>query len=510
MKSRTQDAKRTDPHAAVCEADATRATLESVVESNADAIVVVGHDQQIHYVNAAAEALFGRPREDLVGGPFGLPLVPSETAEINVVRPDGCELVAEMRAVEMHWLGAPAFVVSLRDISNRKLLEAELRQAHKMEALGNLAGGVAHEFNNLLTAILFCSGTLIDELPQQDGRRRYAAQIRAVANRAAALTSQLLTFSRKRTVKPALIDLNDVVTNMAAMLSQIIGRRIQLVTNTRGRSAMVLIDRGQIEQVIINLAVNARDAMPEGGTLEYTVESVDADSAFHGAEASVTLTVRDTGCGMPPDVQSRAFEPFFTTKAEGHGTGLGLSTVHGIIHQAGGRIVLRSEVGEGTAVSVQLPYKDSLETGLTGPRINAATKDAPHILVVDDNDDVRAVMEDLLRSQGYRVRPACDGSEAIQLFHRLDHAFDLIVTDVVMPGGGGRQLADDARQLAPEIPIVFVSGHVRDGLPECYRDDERTAFLGKPFSPSKFLNTIAALVAQDRAQDASRREAVAL
>lgn len=468
-------------------------TLEQIVESYDDAILVVGFDQQIHYTNPAAEELLGRDRDDIMDGPFGLPLVPAETTELNIVRPDGREIVAEMRAIEMAWLGSPAYVVSLRDITPRKQLENELRQAHKMEALGNLAGGIAHEFNNLLTAVLFNSGCLVEQLPVGDRSHRYATQIRSVANRAAALTGQLLTFSRKRHVQPALHDLNGIVTEMTTLLSQIIGNSIHLKTVCSSRPAMVLIDRGQFEQVIINLAVNARDAMPNGGTLEYEVEYVEAEAGQLDQDAApegyVSLTVRDTGCGMSDEVQARAFEPFFTTK-DSQGTGLGLATTHGIIHQAGGRIMLNSQVGEGTVVRVMLPFRKRLETGLS-----QTAEETRRILVVDDDLDVREVMVDLLEHHGFEVQCASDGNQALQLLHRSEDHFDLVVTDMVMPGGGGARLADDIRQLMPQLPILFVSGHARDELPEHYRLDPSSEFVNKPFSTDEFIHTIERLLA---------------
>jgi two-component system cell cycle sensor histidine kinase/response regulator CckA len=466
-------------------ADNCRATLELVIESNADAIVVVGEDHQILYTNPAAETLFGRKRKALVGQPFGMPVVLAETTELHILRPNGEQIVADMRAVETDWMGSPAYVVSLRDVTARKQLEEELRQAHKMEALGNLAGGIAHEFNNLLTAILFSSGCLVEQLPEEDNLHRYANQIRSVANRAAALTGQLLTFSRKRHVKPTLHDLNEIVTNMTTLLSQIIGKNIKLTTSTSHQPALVVLDRGQFEQVIINLAVNARDAMPNGGALDYHVELIDSEDS-ESDQKYVVLTVTDTGCGMSSDVQARVFEPFFTTKDEGRGTGLGLATAHGVIHQAGGRIMVNSVEGEGSVFRVILPYRPSLATSLEKPRVKSDNR----ILVVDDDHDVLAVMVDLLRMNGYKVESASDVNEALQQMHRAEQPYDLIVTDMVMPGGGGRQLADDVRQLTPNVPILFVSGHARETLPDRYRDDVRCEFVGKPFSATEFTVAI--------------------
>ncbi len=478
--------------------------LRQVIDATLDGILVVDADQNIRFANPSAAALFGRPAEELVGEPFGLPIVPDEYAEVNIVTPQAAETVAEMRAVLAKWNDEEVYVISLRDISERRRLEEELRQAHKMEALGNLSGGIAHDFNNLLTSIITCSMMLIEQMSDDDPRRRYAAQVRDVAQRGAALTSQLLTFSRKRVVRPRRLDLNTVVSDMSTMLSRIIGEHIQLTAECADEPAWIMADRSQVEQVIVNLAVNARDAMPEGGTL---VCAVSVDRRRH-----VTLSVRDTGHGMDDEVRARAFEPFFTTKPEGQGTGLGLATVYGIVHQANGQILLRSEPGLGTHVQIALPYADAGRTsgGQRRPSLVAQpARQVGSVLLVEDDEDIRGIVSEVLMRAGWRVVSADTGASALAVLRDGECAdVDLVISDVVMPDGGGGELYREVRRVAPTLPFLFISGYPKESL-DLMVGDTCVGFLSKPFAPDDLINQASELVERRRSASSAESESVA-
>jgi two-component system cell cycle sensor histidine kinase/response regulator CckA len=371
-----------------------------------------------------------------------------------------------------------------QDVTERKRLEAQLRQSQKMEAVGRLAGGIAHDFNNLLTII---SGNthLIQNLGPGDPEfPQLVDDVRDAADRAAALTRQLLTFSRKQPTRPVVLDLNDIVTGLASMLRRLIGERITVRTQLAPSPIRVRADRGQLEQVLMNLVINSKDAMPDGGTLTIATAEVTGQGRF------ARLTVADTGCGMSDEVKRHLFEPFFTTKEVGKGTGLGLATVYGIVEQAGGTIEVESAPGAGTTFSIRLPWceslaKSSISLPQLDPRLRAGSRRS--VLLVEDEERLRKLVRFTLEGQGYSVIEAGGGEAAMRLL-TPDRPVDLLVTDLVMPGIDGRELATRVRATRPDTAVVFISGYVPD-----YRRVEGLAgamFLPKPFTPLDLVKTV--------------------
>ncbi len=373
-----------------------------------------------------------------------------------------------------------------QDVTERKRLEAQFRQAQKMEAVGRLAGGVAHDFNNLLT-IITGNVHLIQNLPPGDPEfPQLIEDINDAATRAASLTRQLLMFSRKQPTRPEAIDLNEIVGGMASLLRRLIGERVAVRTHLADRAVRVRADRGQLEQVVMNLAVNAKDAMPDGGTL--TIGTAELVGDAHLAE----LVVRDTGCGITDEVKRHLFEPFFTTKDVGKGTGLGLATVYGIVQQSGGTIEVESAPGAGAAFRIRLPWcaaqprsSAMLPVVSLSGRVPAGARRS--VLLVEDEERLRKFARYTLESQGYVVTDAGGGEAALAAL-KPERAFDLLVTDLVMPGIDGRELATRVRAVRPEIAVVFISGYVPDhrrveGLPGA-------VFLPKPFTPLDLVRAV--------------------
>jgi nitrogen-specific signal transduction histidine kinase/ActR/RegA family two-component response regulator len=367
--------------------------------------------------------------------------------------------------------------------------EARLRQAQKMEAVGQLAGGVAHDFNNLLTAILGYSLLALDHVPPDSRARRDIEEIQNAGERAADLTRQLLAFSRRQVLTPRPLDLNAVVQNMEGLLRRLIHEDVELVTVCAPNLEIVRADQGQVEQILMNLAVNARDAMPRGGTLTIETKNRELDERYARehvtlrAGSYVLLEVRDTGEGMNEETKSRMFEPFFTTKEQGKGTGLGLSTVYGIVQQSGGHIEVQSEVGRGTTFQIYLPAVAELAEPVSKRRTGAPVAHGTEtILLVEDEALVRNLAREILTALGYRVLTATDGFEALRVQAQEQLPIHLLITDVLMPHMNGPQLAKRLQQVLPDIGILFLSGYtadaaVRQGL------RAETAFLQKPFSP---------------------------
>jgi PAS domain S-box-containing protein len=375
------------------------------------------------------------------------------------------------------------------DITARHRLEEQLRQAQKMEAIGRLAGGVAHDFNNLLAAITGHGELMMRGLEARHPLHRHAEEILKASTRGALLTRQLLAFSRKELLAPAELDLNLVVAEMEELLRRLIGEHIQLETRLPVHPIGVRADRSQLEQVIMNLAVNARDAMPRGGQLTIDVGTLnresDPDAAGSAARsgAFATLTVSDTGCGMDTQTLAHAFEPFFTTKGIGKGTGLGLSTVYGIVEHSGGTIDVSSEVNRGTTIRVALPRVAAPERATPA---NATPALAPSgretVLLVEDEAAVRTMARDALEANGYVVLEARHGVEALELVDRHTGTIHILVTDVVMPHMGGGELAQRLMARDPFLRVVFMSGHPDDALVHQGVSREGSAFLPKPFS----------------------------
>jgi PAS domain S-box-containing protein len=381
-----------------------------------------------------------------------------------------------------------------RDMTDRRRLEEQLRQAQKMDAVGQLAGGVAHDFNNLLTVILGRAEMAMAKLAAVDPLRRELDLIHKTADRAARLTHQLLAFSRKQVLQPCVLDLATLVDGMASMLTRIIGEDVRLTIEHEAARPLVYADPAQLEQVILNLAVNARDAMPRGGRLHLVTSSAELDEAWSqrhpGARSArhVRLEVRDTGCGMDATTRLHLFEPFFTTKAQGKGTGLGLSTAYGIVKQHGGHITVDSKPGRGSSFVIHLP----LFEGTMGPVEPAAVRSNPHrgsetILLVEDDPEVRGLAREILETAGYTVLDASGPHDALELATRHREPIHLLLTDVVMPDMSGPTLARRLLSSRPEMTVLYISGYSGRAL-----DEPGADLLAKPFPPDALAEAVRA------------------
>ena len=383
------------------------------------------------------------------------------------------------------------------DITARKHLEEQFRQSQKMEAVGQLAGGVAHDFNNLLTVISGNSEMLLSELPPNESWQQLISEVRQAGQRAAMLTRQLLAFSRQTVLEPKVLDLNDVVHENEKMLRRLIGEDVQLKAVLDPALEPVKVDPGQIGQVIMNLVLNARDAMPAGGNVIIETRNVTLDEASAAMDPKakpgryVMLAVSDTGVGMTPDVQARVFEPFFTTKGPGNGTGLGLATVYGIVKQSGACISVYSEPGRGTTFKILFPVAAaSGSTGEPVARVDALAPGNETILLVEDEDAVRSIVGRVLRQAGYTVLEASRGTEAVRLAGTYAGTIHLLITDVVMPEMGGRELVDTLAPLRSELKVLYLSGYTHDETIRRGVLQAEVAFLPKPFTIAALTNKV--------------------
>jgi PAS domain S-box-containing protein len=423
----------------------------------------------------------------------------SWSAEYRYRRADGTYAHVFDRGYVLHdGTGRPTRMIgAMMDITQRRELEEELRQAQKMEAVGRLAGGVAHDFNNLLTIITGRSHLILGRLGADDPTRRSVELIQKTADRAAALTRQLLAFSRKQVLQKKVLDLNTTVADVSAMLRRLIGEDVDLLLTLGPGAGRVNADPAQLEQALMNLAVNARDAMPKGGTLGLETDRTrlgptppDRPDALPPGPYAV-LRVMDTGVGMDAATQARIFEPFFTTKEPGKGTGLGLSMVHGIVRQHGGAIHVRSVVGVGTTFEIYLPQVETA-TETAGADETGGRPATGHetILLVEDEDDVRALTREVLERQGYVVLEAGDGLQALQVHEKEGARIDLILTDVVMPRMSGREMVDRVRAVRPDIRVLYMSGYTEDAIVRHGVLEASMRLLGKPFTPSELIGKI--------------------
>jgi signal transduction histidine kinase/CheY-like chemotaxis protein len=384
------------------------------------------------------------------------------------------------------------------ELAERKQLEAQLLQSQKMDGLGRLAGGISHDFNNLLTAIGGYAELIGLMLPEDHPTQSHLTQIQKGVTHASNLTKQLLTFARKQIIEPRVLNLNDLIGEMNKLLRPIIGSDIELITRPSEDLGWIKADPGQIEQVLLNLVLNARDAMPEGGTLIVETRNAVLDRTYAQGQQQVMeqpyvlLVVRDTGVGMDAEVQARAFEPFFTTKGVGKGTGLGLATCYGIVEQHGGRIGLVSEVGQGTTVKIYLPRVDEPAALVSAPTdTSELPRGSETVLLVEDQADVRALLTQVLGAQGYTVLEAANGIEAIQIAEAYAPALiDLLLTDVVMPRMGGKEVATTITARSPRIKVLFMSGYTQGAMAQNGHLDEGIAFLHKPFTPAVLIRKV--------------------
>ncbi|HEY1956244.1 MAG TPA: PAS domain S-box protein [Polyangiaceae bacterium] len=516
--------------------------LDSIIE-NIPHMIFVKDAAELRFqrFNRAGEALLGATRDVLVGK-NDFDFFPKEQAEA-FTRKDR-EVLASQRALDIveepidtpkgkRWLNTKKIPIRGRDGKARYLLgisedvterkemvdrirglneelerrveerttalrksEDQLRHAQKMEAIGRLAGGVAHDFNNLLSVILSYGELMQGELPADDPLCAELAEIRRAAQRAADLTRQLLAFSRQQVLAPKVIDLNQTIAGMGKLVGRLIGEDIDVRTVPSANLGNVLVDPGQIEQVLMNLVVNARDAMPKGGTLTIETMNVDLDAGYASDHDGVTagphvmIAVTDTGHGMDKATIARIFEPFFTTKEAGKGTGLGLSTVFGIVKQSGGHIWVYSEIGKGTTFKLYFPRAQSGTRRASVVGRIASPRGTERILLVEDEDQVRALAKAVLARQGYEVHAAENGNAALALFDKLEGKIDLLLTDVVMPKMSGRELAEKLAPIRPELKVLFMSGYTDDTVVHHGVLDSGIAFLQKPITPDALARKV--------------------
>jgi PAS domain S-box-containing protein len=462
-------------------------TREELLEMRVDDLVA-DEDRDL-LVNARARKLAGA--ED------------ASVYEHELVARDGSRIQVEVASRLLYEDGHPVGTEAIcRDITERKSLEEQLRQAQRLEAIGQLAGGIAHDFNNLLTVISGYAETLLEGRDRESEQE--LDQIARAAERAAILTRQLLAFSRRQVLQPRVVQMNDVVADVAPMLTRLIGEDVQLVTSLAPDLGRVLADPGQLEQVILNLAVNARDAMPHGGTLTMQTANVELDEEYaaHHSEASpgphVMLSVGDTGHGMDAETLSHLFEPFFTTKPVGTGTGLGLATVYGIVKQSGGSIWIYSEPDKGTTFKIYFPREEaalSEEDASRRPAVPAA-EGTETILIAEDEPSLRALSARILEKYGYEVITAESATDALRIVGRNGRRFDLLLTDLIMPELNGAALAERVQQLVPGIRVLFMSGYADDVVTKNGVLQPGAPFLEKPFTANELAAKVRELLDQ--------------
>ena len=482
--------------------------LAAVIQSSPLAIYTLDPTSTVRTWNRAAEALYGWRAEEVIGRP--LPTVSQDLedharlrdrvlrgealrgVEVTRRKKDGTLVNISLSVAPLHdAAGRVTGMLSLAaDVTEMRQLEGQYRQAQKMEAVGRLAGGIAHDFNNLLTAIIGTTALVLEDLGLDARARLDIQEIEKAAKRAAGLTRQLLIFSRQQVLEPRALDLNALVANLEKMLQRLIGEDIELLTKPAASLGAVRADPGQLEQAIVNLVVNARDAMPQGGRLTIETAEVELDRSYVTGHVPtlpgryVLLAISDTGVGMDGATKARLFEPFFTTKEPGRGTGLGLATVYGIVKQSGGYIWAYSELGHGTTFKIYLPRvaeraeAPESPTGMPTPARGSET-----VLVVEDQEEVRKLTQRVLEARGYAVLAAANGAEALEIVDRHATPIHLMITDVVMPGMNGREVAQLACAKRSDLKVLFVSGYTGEAVLQNRLLEPGVAFLQKPFTP---------------------------
>jgi PAS domain S-box-containing protein len=498
---------------------ASEARAAAILASALDCIITIDAAGCVVEFNEAAEQTFGYRREDVLGVEMCELIVPEDLREAHrrgiahylesgegpilgkrlelpALRADGSTFPAELTVVRVDLPGPPLFTGYVRDITERRHLEEQLRQAQKMEAIGQLAGGIAHDFNNIALVISGHSGVLLDLLPEEGQERQSASEIRRAAERASSLTRQLLAFSRRQVLQPEEVDLSAAIDGIRPMLDRLIGENIQLSTTLPLGLGSVRADPGQLEQVLLNLVLNARDAMPNGGRLSVGVSamSLDAEVAREWLELApgpyFVLAVSDTGQGMDAATRERIFEPFFTTKEPGKGTGLGLATVYGIVKQSSGSIWVYSEPDCGTTVKVYLPrFGGAGESERRREPRRELLTGTETVLLVEDDEQARTLVHLMLEQLGYSVLTASNGGEALALCEAHAGPIDLLVTDLVMPGMSGREVADLVTERRPDTRVLFMSGYTDDML--VHLGIERgAAYLQKPYDENELARRV--------------------
>jgi two-component system cell cycle sensor histidine kinase/response regulator CckA len=499
-----------------------------VADTVADGIVTIDGSSRIQFANPAAARMFGLAESELVGrqltelmperfrkrhlGAIGR-YIDSRTAtfewqgaELVGLRSDGEEFPVEVAFAEGPDPHQPSFTGVIRDISGRKRLEAQLLQAQRLESIGRLAGGVAHDFNNILTAIIGFDQLLLDQLPEGDPRRAHAQAIGEAADRAATLVRQLMAFGRQQVLHPEVIDVGEVVEGLTPLLERVIGEDVRLTVRRAPGLRRVEADRGQLEQVIVNLAANARDAMPTGGRLTIETANVTLDTEYIRGHPDVRpgehvmIAVSDTGEGMDSATQARIFEPFFTTKGQGRGTGLGLATVYGIVRQSGGHIYVYSEPGQGATFRVYLPVATTEPVSMpASPDTETSPNGRETILLAEDDDSIRDLLQIMLRRLGYTVLVAADAEDALGV--AASQRIDVLVSDVVLPGRSGLELAEDIRSVAPGVRVLLMSGYTAAALEPRQSALEGYELLEKPFTPEALGRAIRRVLANGSQAD---------
>ena len=500
---------------------ASEQRIRALMENANDAIVVTSTEGIILETNRAADELYGRSRVDTLGTHFCETHVPEERERVREIfgtvlrqgsvqgfeslalRGDGRRVPVELSVAQVE-IGEECLLLAIiRDVSERRLLEDQVRHAQKMEAIGRLAGGVAHDFNNLLTVILGYSDFVRAQLSPDNPLLSDVEEIRKAGERAAGLTRQLLAFSRTQVLVPELLDVNTVVTDTNRMLRRVIGEDVDLRTVCDPAAGRVRADRDQLEQVLMNLAVNARDAMPGGGSLTIETHGMEFDEAYaeeHVGEQPgpyVMLAVSDTGVGIDVETKARIFEPFFTTKETGKGTGLGLATVYGIVKQSGGFIWVYSEPGRGTTFKIYLPRVEG-EPGGDFPRIAVpapkSTRGTETLLLLEDESALRRLARDVLRKQGYTVLETLGWQSALEIAARHPGPIHLVLTDVVMPEMGGPEVDSRISALRPGIKVLYMSGYTSEAAVHRGLLEARLALLQKPFTPGDLARRVRELL----------------
>jgi two-component system cell cycle sensor histidine kinase/response regulator CckA len=465
----------------------------SLIENSMDLISILNLDGTIRYVSPSHERMLGYPLDELVGRNVLSFVYPDDRAGVqkalangNNGRPVECRIrhcdgtwrVLESFSRDLsHVAGVNGMVVNARDITERKRLEEQLHHSQRLEAVGRLAGGVAHDFNNLLMVITGYSHMLLDAMHSSDPARQDLEQVVKASERATDLTRQLLAFSRRQGVRASLVNLNMLVQEMDRMLRRVLGEEIELIVKLASELKTVRADPGQIEQVILNMVVNARDAMPSGGQLRIETRNISQPNGDR-----VAISISDTGIGMDSQVLSRVFEPFFTTKE--HGTGLGLATSYGIIKENGGDLRVDSTPNQGTCFHIELPAAEQTPEDVDLPKENRAPRGTETILLVEDEDPVRRVVETMLKRHGYQVLSSASSKDALATAERHRGMIHLLITDMVMPGMSGRKMAECLVTRRPDMKVLYVSGY---GDAKAESDAH---FLQKPFSTEELATKI--------------------